>query len=193
MVLSEAELTTGFALAGGASRRMGRDKALLPFGKGTLLDHTLDRLRTVCRDVRILTGREVRYEDRGVPVEMDAGIGPLGAILAGLERAPGGQGVFLAIDLPFVPSALLAHLVSCLSGHDAVVPVSEKGPEPLCAVYGEACRPHIRRRLESGERKASAFFQDVRVRLVLRAELKDFGEPDLFFHNLNTPEEFERL
>jgi molybdopterin-guanine dinucleotide biosynthesis protein A len=192
MVISEADLATGFALAGGASRRMGRDKALLPFGHGTLLDHTLDRLRAVCRDVRILSGRELRYEDRGVRVETDLGIGPLGAILAGLERSPHGRGVFLAVDLPSVPSALLARLLGELPGHDAVVPLSEKGPEPLCAVYGEACRQPIRRRIEAGERKATAFFADVRVRLVSPAELSEFGEPRHLFRNLNTPEELGR-
>src|SRR6185295_13743530 len=62
----------GYALAGGESRRMGKDKALLPGGEKALLDHTLFRLREVAaRTPAILSGPEPRYADRGVPVFPD--------------------------------------------------------------------------------------------------------------------------
>ena len=55
-----SEAIVGFVGAGGHSRRMGRDKALLRWGGGTLLDHAITRLRAVCLEVRILSGREPR-------------------------------------------------------------------------------------------------------------------------------------
>jgi len=188
-------LTVGFAVAGGRSLRMGRDKALLPWAQATLLDHTLDRLRAVCEEVRILSGAGPRYADRGVPVDVDAVAdgGPLAGVSAGIEQAGGRLALFLAVDLPFVPAGLLRRLAELAPGFDAVVPVTADGAHPLCAAYGPACLAPIRRRLEAGERKMTCFWPDVRVREVGPAELAALGDPGTMLRNVNTPEEYERL
>jgi molybdopterin-guanine dinucleotide biosynthesis protein A len=181
----------GFAVAGGESLRMGRDKALLPWGDADLLDHALARLRAVAADVRILCGAERRYLERGLPVEPDVarGVGPLAGVLTGLTAAPGRPGLFLAVDLPHVPVALLERLVERSEGWDAVVPLSPRGAEPLCAVYGPGCREPIRARIAAGDFKMTAFWPEVRVRRVEPAELGEFGDPMEMFQNLNTPED----
>jgi molybdopterin-guanine dinucleotide biosynthesis protein A len=182
----------GFAVAGGQSERMGRDKALLPWRGVTLLEHTLRRLRETCGDARILSGPEVRYGEHGdTLVDVLAGAGPLGGVCAALEGLPAGAfGLFLAVDLPHVTSALLSRLVSLAPGFDAVVPMTGKGPEPLCAVYGRSCLGPILRRLDQGERKMTCFWPDVRVRVVGEAELAEFGAPARLFRNINTSDDF---
>jgi molybdopterin-guanine dinucleotide biosynthesis protein A len=171
---------------------MGRDKALLPWGRTDLLGHAIARLRAVSNDVRILCGPEPRYADRGVPVVPDrmAEVGPIAGLLAGLESASGEPGVFLAVDLPLVPIALLQHLAALAPGFDAVVPVSPRGEEPLCAVYGPGCLEPVRRRVAEGELKMTAFWPDVRVREVGPAELDPFGEASAVFHNVNAPADY---
>jgi len=173
---------------------MGRDKALLPWGAATLLDHAIGLLRDVVADVAILAGEHARYGDRGVPVVADAiaNAGPLSGILAGLDHAGGGGGLFLAVDVPRVPVALLRHLLELCVGCDAVVPLSAAGPEPLCAVYGPACREPIRRRLAAGERKMTCFWPDVRVRMLAADGLAAFGEPERIFLNVNAPDDYTR-
>jgi molybdopterin-guanine dinucleotide biosynthesis protein A len=168
---------------------MGADKAVLPWGETDLLGHAIARLRAVTGEVRILCGPEPRYLDRGVPVATDVVRegGPLAGILAGLAASAGRPGLFLAVDLPAVPVPLLAGLVERAVGWDAVVPVSPRGPEPLCAVYGPACREPIRRRLSAGELKVGAFWPDVRVKHVGPEELAAFGDPGELFRNLNAP------
>jgi len=182
---------TGFVVAGGRSRRMGRDKALLPWSGSTLLDLTLARLRTCCREVAILSGPEPRYADRGVPVVPDLvrGKGPIGALLTGLSRLAGEPGLFLAVDLPHVPAPLLAHLLAMAPGHDVVVPVSARGPEPLCAVYSPECLEPVRSRIEAGALKMTSFWPAVRVREVREDELRRYGDPGILFHNINTPDD----
>lgn len=187
----------GFAVAGGDSRRMGRDKALLPWGRATLLDHAVERLSAVCGEVRILSGTRLRYAERGLPVLVDAwpGAGPLGGLLAGLESLAGEEqpGLCLAVDVPQVPVALLAHLLSAAPGWDAVVPVTAAGAEPLCALYRAGCRQAIRERLAAGERRMDCFWPDVRVRRLDQGELRPFGDPAALFVNVNTPEAYQRL
>jgi molybdopterin-guanine dinucleotide biosynthesis protein A len=104
---------------------MGRDKALLPWGATTLLGHALGRLREVCGAVAILGGSGERYADQGVPVVPDVvpGAGPLAALLAALEHARTEVVVLLAVDLPFVPPALLAFLAEAAVEIDVVARV----------------------------------------------------------------------
>jgi molybdopterin-guanine dinucleotide biosynthesis protein A len=173
---------------------MGSDKALLPWEGSTLLDHAIARLRAVCDEVVVLSGAERRYTDRGltVVVDRDPGKGALGGVASGLETLEDGRGLFLGVDLPFVPVALLRHLVALAQGWDAVVPASPEGPEPLCAVYAGACREPVRRAVREGRLKMTAFWPDVRVRVVPPEELRAFGDPSSLFRNLNTPGEYER-
>jgi molybdopterin-guanine dinucleotide biosynthesis protein A len=168
---------------------MGRDKALLPWRGTTLLDHAVARLRNVCAEVRILSGSEPRYQDRDLPVSTDVvpDAGPLGGIHTGLAVLPGGPALFLAVDLPLVSEALLAALVAEAEGCDAMVPFHAGGYEPLCAVYGPACLEPIRMRLEAGERKATSFWPDVRVRVFEKHEIALFGDPATLFRNVNAP------
>ena len=92
--------------------------------------------------------------ERGVPVVVDEVLdaGALGGVLSGLKTMRGdGIGVFLAVDLPLVPAPLLAHLVRLAPAFDAIVPVSPRGPEPLCAVYRASCRAALERRIVAGQ------------------------------------------
>lgn len=185
----------GFVVAGGRSRRMGRDKALLPWAGATLLDHALARLRAACSEVRILSGAEARYADRGVPVDVDllAEAGPLAGVCAGLEQAGGRVALFLAVDLPWVPVELLSRLAELAREFDAAAPVTRDGAHPLCAAYAPACLAPARRRLQAGQRKMTCFWPDVRVRRLGDSELARFGDPALLLRNVNTPEDYERL
>jgi molybdopterin-guanine dinucleotide biosynthesis protein A len=187
-------LATGFVVAGGKSRRMGRDKALLAWSGTDLLDHAVARLGTVCASVQVLCGAERRYEGRGVPVETDAvpDAGPLGGIFTGLLGMGPGTGLFLGVDMPFVTVDLLRRLLELSAGHDAVVPLSARGPEPLCAVYRSTCLEPIRRRLAAGDLKATSFWPDADV-LPARAEhLSGLGPLDAMFRNVNSPADYDR-
>jgi molybdopterin-guanine dinucleotide biosynthesis protein A len=175
---------------------MGRDKSLLPWQGTTLLDHAIARLRVVTTDVRILCGPEARYADRGLPLvtdlPADAGGGALAGVHAGLHAQGDRRGLFLAVDLPNVTPDLLAALVDAAEQADAVVPVTLRGPEPLCAVYGSGCREPVGRRLASGDAKMTAFWPEVRVRELKASDLGRFGDADFLFANLNTPGDYAR-
>jgi molybdopterin-guanine dinucleotide biosynthesis protein A len=185
----------GFAVAGGQSRRMGRDKALLPWGDTDLLGHTLARLAAAgASEVRILSGARPRYSERGVAVDIDPAPerGPMGGLLAALEAARGRPALLLGVDLPLVSSDLLRHLLALDPGADAVVPFCPRGPEPLCAVYGAGCLEAVRRHLAAGDLQMTSLRGDVRVREVGPDQLAAFGDPDRLFLNVNAFADYER-
>jgi len=190
-----------FVMAGRRSTRMGADKALLPWGRTTLLGNAASRLRAVTGDVRVLCGPQPRYEGLGYAVVTDdagdapkgaghAGAGPLAGLLAALRAIEGAHALILAVDLPLVTTEVLAALAAVRAQGDAVVPFTARGPEPLCAVYASACAEAVARRLGAGERRMSSFWPDVHVRRFEGPELERLGDPDRLFRNLNAPEDY---
>jgi molybdopterin-guanine dinucleotide biosynthesis protein A len=171
---------------------MGQDKALLPWGASSLLDHAIARLREVASEVWLLTGEAPRYQDRGLPVVLDAlpGAGPAAGLLAALERAD--AVLLLAVDVPAVPVELLHWLGEGLASADAVVPRSPAGPEPLCAAYAASCAGPLRKRLLAGDRRMTSFWPEVRVLEPGALALARFGDPERIFANLNEPADLVR-
>ncbi len=190
--MTPSDAVVGFVVAGGHSRRMGRDKALLPWDGGTLLDHAITRLGAVCREVRVLSGQELRYADRGRPVHVDALAdgGPLAGLGTALSVAAPRSVLLLGVDMPFVTDTLLAHVRDALAGWDAAVPAVAEGAEPLCAAYAAACSAPVQEALASGERKMTSFWPRVRVRVLTDADLARFGPGARLFRNLNDPYEY---
>ncbi len=124
--------------------------------------------------------------------DVEPGHGVLGGILTAVETL--GSALCVAWDMPFVPPELLVTLGSLLAGCDAAVPESgsRRGVEPLCAAYGPACGPAIRAALTRGEARAVGFHADVRVARLPREAVLQYGEPDVLFFNVNTPDDLAR-
>jgi len=96
--------------------------------------------------------------------------------------------------MPFVSEALLRTLVAESSGFDAFLPESggRRGLEPLCAVYGPACRTAIEQALDRGDLRAIAFHDAVRTGTLSLDRVRAFGDPETLFFNINRPEDLER-
>ena len=125
-------------LAGGRSRRMGRDKADLQVGGQSLLVRTACVLSEVVDEI-LVVGRDsfssaLPHSVRAVPDEVP-GIGPLGGLLSGLRRTTYPYAVVVACDLPFLDAGVLRHLLTLAPGYDAVVPFVGGHNQPLHAVY----------------------------------------------------------
>jgi molybdopterin-guanine dinucleotide biosynthesis protein A len=84
-------------------------------------------------------------------------------------------------------------LVNGADRPDIIVPRTERGYHPLCAVYTRACLEPIARRLATGRLKVDALFDDVRVHVVTAETLAAFGDPDRLLANVNTPLEYRAI
>lgn len=192
-------MLSGAILAGGHARRFGgRDKGLLSVDGRSVLARQLDALASVTDDI-LLVGRRFERPLHGVHTSVRCvsdrvpDCGPLGGLDAALAEAREAAVIVLACDMPFVTGALLAHLATLLGGADAVVPRTERGYHPLCAVYTRACREVVSRRLTGGNLALMALLDDLRVRAVPADELAVFGDPARLLANVNTPGEYADL
>jgi molybdopterin-guanine dinucleotide biosynthesis protein A len=185
----------GFILAGGASSRMGADKAGLVMGDETFVARAARALGRVAPRVSVVSSRE-EHALTGLPVVRDVheGTGALGGIHAALRACRAPWAAVVSCDLPFATGELFARLAS-LAGEevDAVAPVQTDGRiQPLCALYAVAtCLPATEELLASGEHRPRALLKQLKTRWVTPAELSDLSRAELFFVNVNTPEDYE--
>ncbi|WP_169713607.1 molybdenum cofactor guanylyltransferase [Paludifilum halophilum] len=180
-------------LAGGESRRMGRDKFLLPFKGESMGCRILRRLKGIGNPV-IVAGAGLSCETRGIPVVSDRypGQGPLAGIHAGLSVSTCGPNLVVACDMPFASPELARLLFSRSEGVDAVVPQDGERTHPLFAVYQRRCLPVLERRLYCRERRVTDFLQELRVGYVDREEMESCANPDRALFNMNRPREWSR-
>jgi molybdopterin-guanine dinucleotide biosynthesis protein A len=172
----------------------GAPKALIPFEERPLIQHIVERVRSVLPDCLVVTNSPELYGFLGLPLVPDVFPegGSLGGIYSGLVAAPGDAALCVACDMPFLSVELMRHLVGRAGEADVVVPEAAGELQTLHAVYGKACVPAMERRLRTGRLKIVGFFEDVRVLRVPADEVARFAPPDLVFTNLNTPEELAR-
>lgn len=173
---------------------MGKDKAWLELGERAMIQYVIAALVPVTTRVAIIANSP-EYLRLGLPVFADArpGIGPLEGISTALSNALTSPVVLVGCDLPFVTSELFKLLLSIPGNHHATVPVGADGKlEPLCAVYFPEALPVVTDLITQGHRKISLLFDRVPTRLVAFDELRHLVGSELFFENINTPEDYAR-
>src|SRR5262245_60417147 len=178
-------------LAGGKSRRMGTDKALLRVGSTPMIARLIREVRQLTDEVRISAAAENDYASFGVGViaDLHAERGPLAGLHAGLVSTARAFVLLLACDLPGARADWLRRLVAFAPHHDAVIPRTDDGRvHPLCAVYSRRCLPQVEHNLAAGKNKMTALFDDGRLRVHwLDGATGEFCDRDL--QNINTPED----
>ncbi len=180
-------------LAGGQSRRMGRDKALIEFQGKPVIAHVIDTLRELSDDIVVVSNRSDSYRSFGVRIvpDYEPPCGPLGGIAAGMQAALHELVVVVACDMPFLNAPLLRYLLTLAADYDAVAPQTGAEFEPLHAVYRRICLNAIAQHLQQGDRRVISFFADVRLRAVPETEWRTIDPLGRSLINLNTPADLD--
>lgn len=185
-------------MAGGLSRRLGRDKAMEPLGVEPLLHRVIRRLSEVTAGTVVVVNQAARADElalssnAGVAVDVYPDSGSLGGIFTGLTAIEAQWGVVVACDMPFLNVDLFRHLLASRDGFDAVVPEVDGRPEPTHAAYSKACLPYIEPYLKAGDLKIARFFDEVRVNYIPQAEVETLDPELLSFFNVNTQQDLDR-
>ena len=181
-------------LTGGQSRRMGRDKALLPCGDQTMLQTLIDRYLRKRRAVAVSVDGPGRFPCDGALELIDAfpGMGPLNGLYSAFTRTKADCVLLTATDLPNGDPSLAQVLQTLLGDHDACVIRRGDGTlETLFAIYARSCLPAVEACLRSGRRAIRAVLEQVHVRYVEEAELDGWDLARILM-NVNTPQDYEK-
>lgn len=198
-----------FVLAGGASTRMGRDKALLEISGRPLIALALDKLSALglAHQPRIAGSRPDLAPFAPVVPDNFPGCGPLAGIEAAMTASDADLHLFLPVDLPNLPVKFLAWMAHRAESSQAAatIPLLASRPQPLCAVYRRTLLPGLRSALEAGRYKVISAIESAAASSIDAFEVESLASslipetwpsaPPLhdWFRNLNTPDEYARL
>ena len=195
---------TGVILAGGQSRRMGENKALMQLGDNSLIGHVIRRMRLITDELLLVTNSPTEYAHLGVSMHGDIfpSTGALGGIYTGLTHASHDAVLCVACDSPFLEPKLLTYLVSILGEYDAVMPYTHRKThahrnnaqitlQTLCAAYSKRCLPIIASMLRESELRVHALQERAHIKRVSPEIWQEFDSDGISFFNINTPEDFE--
>lgn len=184
----------GLVLAGGRSRRMGRDKGLLVYDAEPAATRAWRLLGAVCADavvsVRPAQAKHAAYARLPLVVDLEGGSqrGPMAGLLAAWEKCGGVAWLALAVDLPLVDRALLAELVGARDEHRCATAFRHPDGtiEPLCTIWEPAARDALLEHARAGVHSPRKALEAMDVALV------DLEEPARL-ESVNTPASYERL
>ena len=181
-------------LAGGRSKRMGRDKALLPLGGASVIERVATAAKPLGDERFIVADESAPYEFLGLPVFQDISKskGPLGGLQTALHHATNPILCLLACDLPFLTTQFLLYLESQLGGHQVVIPISDDGRQPLCAFYSASCLTSVENTLLTNDFSMNAFHDAMDVKFVEHREWREYDSHGALFANINCPEDYDR-
>jgi molybdopterin-guanine dinucleotide biosynthesis protein A len=193
---------SAFILCGGASTRMGKQKALLDFGGEPLICRTVRLLEPLVPAITII-GSPDPYRALGFRVIADGdfgthsgkgrALGPLVGIASALTATDTTWNLILACDLPYLTTNWLDWLLAraMVSGQQIIMPRTSRGLEPLAAVYRRECVLPIVASLSRGVRKVTDAIEEFRVEFVSEQEWRSLDPDSNTLRNMNTPADYQ--
>ncbi len=185
---------TGILLAGGMSRRMGREKGQLHIGDKLLYQYPLRILEQLCDEVLISTckGELFPVKHQSICDEVKD-IGPLGGIYSCLKRSTNELNLVLSYDMPLVNENLFRLLISLAEGFDVVLPaMQEQRPEPLCGLYRKSVTELMEKNITQNDYAVHRILPQCKSKIVPITEEMECWHPDLFL-NINSVEDLNRI
>ncbi|MBW8861132.1 MAG: molybdenum cofactor guanylyltransferase [Acidobacteria bacterium] len=195
-------------LAGGRATRFGgRDKSALVVDGRPIVERQVAELLTIVDDIMLVGARPDgarAFQASGLAAfhasdhyraiaDIVPGCGPLGGLHAALTGMRGDRVFVVACDMPYVDAAFAEYLLSLAADAAVVVPQTDRGYHPLCAVYTRVCLEPVAARLAQRRLALRDLFADVPTRIVTIAEMSRFGAPSRLLANVNTPDEYAGL
>jgi len=183
--------------AGGKSTRMGKDKALLPFLGIPLIKRLRDRFSDMGEELLVITNDFSGYQDLAVPLYKDIipDRGALGGLYTALSISKNPLVGLIAADLPFASPALMAHLIKSLltSNAQAAIPSTERGLEPLHAVYRrDTTLPLVKEAIDQNLWRMNDWFDQAEILILPPEETRKVTASKYTFLNLNTPKDLQK-
>jgi molybdopterin-guanine dinucleotide biosynthesis protein A len=186
---------TGAILAGGRSRRLGRDKVSLPLGGKPLALWAAAALAPFVSECWLVTNQPLAHLALGLPLITDLRPwqGPLGGLKTALFYARTPLVLAVAADTPFLAPSLLADLTARAARgvKTALVCRTSRGLQPFPGVYAVRLLDRLTAFLNEDGRQVRHFLEQCRAQAISPEEVARLDPQGRSFLNLNTPEDFE--
>lgn len=177
-------------LAGGQSRRMGKNKAELKIDGISFLDTLVNELEGF-DELMVSVDKIVNHPEIKYPMIEDLyyDCGPMSGLYSALKKCISDALIVVPCDVPLFSRTMAMKMISSLDSEtDAVLVVTEEGRiHPLCGVYTKKCLNRLEKCLEGGVYRMRDMLLELRIKAYLA------GKESWRIQNVNTPEEYEQL
>ncbi|MEW5805753.1 MAG: molybdenum cofactor guanylyltransferase [Acidobacteriota bacterium] len=193
-------MITGIILAGGKSRRMGRDKGLMELGGRKIVERIIDALIPSVSEILIITDRTDDYSFLNHPIleDLHKGKGPLAGIYTGLLNSRTDGNFIAGCDYPLLEPDFVRRVIEIFEhslsseGFEILIPEVDGKIHPLCSIYRRRCLASIKDNLQRGDLRVQSLCRKAKTHFIKGSELAGLDiERNLF--NLNRPEELAKL
>ena len=178
---------TAVILAGGKSTRMKQDKALVELNGKTLLNHQIDNLSPIFKEIIISANTNYNCDYKIInDIEKDKG--PIGGIYSILQNINTEKAFIIAVDMPYITEDIITKLIDNSNKFDITIPIINNRIEPTCAIYSKECISVIKKQLTLNNYKLADFIAKCKTNYT------EFNT--VFFkkfRNLNTPDDLENI
>lgn len=180
----------GIILAGGRSKRMGKDKSLLIFEDKTLLQRMIDEQKKLIRDVYVIGKGTESFDNAEGILDKVENLGPIGGLFTAMSEIHANWYLISPCDMPFLKHTELKVILDEIENnrYEAIIAESKKGIEPLVAVYSSKIFPLMKQNIKNGNYAIRALFDKINKRFLKFDE--QIFEKDIFF-NINYPVDYK--
>ena len=178
-------------LAGGKSKRLGRNKLNEAIGGITLINRVINVLSAFDGEIILVTAEDSSLPDTFTYAKISKvqdlypGKGMIGGIITGLSASKNFYNLVVASDMPFLSPALIRYMISNAKGNDLVAYKNQNELEPLHAIYSKNCLP-ILEEIMLKDRRIFELLGQVKVRYLSPAEINQYDPKKISFFNVNT-------
>lgn len=187
---------TGIILAGGTSKRIGKDKRFIRLNDSYLIDYSIQTLSNITSDIIIASGgKQFTYKRFACIQDINETGGPIAGLISALRYMHTPTAIVLPCDMPFVPDALFSFFISLIKEHiNLIVPVISGRLQPLVGIYAKRIVEELYSFVKEGESSLNKFINShsQMVRFVTQDELEQAGFHEELFLNINTMDDFVR-
>ena len=194
---------TGLVLAGGQSKRMGKDKAFLKFQGKTFLRNILESLDKYCSQIVIVINKKESLYENEIK-NLDAEItfvkdkypykGPLNGILSSLEFIKNELVYITPCDTPLLNPEIIPYFAQIINGYDAVIPDVKGKIQPLNALYKKTALKMSKQVFEKENKKSlMAFLEKLNIKHVNEKDIQKIDKNLYSYFSVNTPESYQSL
>jgi len=176
-----------YILAGGQSRRFGRNKALFVIDGQSIIERVIAAIPPTSQ-IFLITNSPAEYASLALHTLPDhyPGSGPLAGIHAGLHHSPHEWNFFLACDFPSLQSSVIKEILAAPRAALVILPETSEGLQPLCALWSKAALPAVETALQKQERRVHSVLAKLPLQVISPAA------PQMLL-NLNTPQDLHKL
>jgi len=180
----------GVILAGGKSKRIGKDKAFLTLKGKFFITYCIEKLKEIFEDVIIISDEIDKFSLLGIRVFPDIikDIGPLGGIYTALKSIEKDYAFILPCDMPLFPIQAVKEIIRHASKDKIVIGFSKKEIYPLFGIYPKKFKNDLENYILNGGKKVIEFIESFKG--VKKVDLSKFKE---YLINVNTPSDYKLI